>query len=230
MDVMHVSTSSIGRYNVAYTVANFISSLGNASGKAISPLLNGFYKIGDDKSARNLIFVLQGCFFVMTFILCLWMKELFSFLIRNENLAQMYYLGIILVMAYNYRPMYYGANAKLMFAEKTNVLWKVTFGAGLINIILNLLLIPIFGFEVAAITTFIGYMFMGYSGFYFKVFKEINSANYYPLFWIAMNVVITVITYFAVELPFGYKIIMSLLSGALGILFVLRMNKFFKKQ
>ena len=35
-----------------------------------------------------------------------------------------------------------------MYTEKTNVLWRVTLGAGLINVILNFSLLPIYGFEV----------------------------------------------------------------------------------
>src|SRR5690606_22406584 len=115
-----------------------------------------------------------------------------QFLIRNEVLSQMYPLGIVIIMGYNYRPMYFGANTKLMFAEKTNVLWKVTFVAGLINVMLNFLLIPYFGFEAAAFTTFVSLMFMGYIGFYLKIFKDINAANFYPLAWLTATVILSI--------------------------------------
>jgi O-antigen/teichoic acid export membrane protein len=225
MDVMQVGTGNIGKYNVAYTVGSVMNSLGTASGLAIGPILIKFYKERKEETAKNLVFILQISFFLITFGLCIWMKELFSFLIRNEELAQMYYLGIIIVMAYNYRPMYLGFSTKTMFNEHTNVMWKVTLGAGLINVLLNLLLIPFFGFEVAAITTFVAYMFMGYVGYYFKVFKEINSAKYYPVFWILLTIALTVLAYYAVELSMWVKIGISLAVSGFAFIFIYRLNK-----
>ena len=208
------------------TVGNVMNSVGTASGMAIGPLLNGYYKAGKEESAKYLIFILQIAFFLLTFGLCIWMKEIFAFLIRNENLAQMYYLGIIIVMAYNYCPMYFGVNAKLMFREKTNVIWKVTLVAGIINVILNLSLIPIIGFEVAAVTTFLAYMFMGYAGYFFKAFKEVNSVTYYPFLWFILTILLTIIAYYAVELSsLIIKIGITLGILAAGLIFIWKYNK-----
>jgi O-antigen/teichoic acid export membrane protein len=225
MDVMRVGTGDIGKYNVAYTVGSVMNSLGTASGLAIGPLLNKYYKENKEKPAKELVFILQLTFFLITFLVCLWMKEAFTFLIRNEALAKMYYLGIIIVMAYNYRPMYLGFSTKIMYNEFTNIMWKVTFGAGLINVILNLLLIPIFGFEVAAFTTFFGYLFMGYSGYYFKAFKGINKVNYYPGFWIIITVFLTIIVYYAVELPLFAKGAISGLVSIFASFLIFKINK-----
>jgi|25_taG_2_1085351.scaffolds.fasta_scaffold00878_3 O-antigen/teichoic acid export membrane protein len=225
MDLMSVNTGAVGKYNVAYTVGKFMNSLGVAGGLAIGPLVTKMYKDNNEEAAKNLIFILQISFFLITFGLCIWMKEVFVFLIRNDNLAQMYYLGVIIVMAYNYRPMYLGFSTKIMFWEKTNVMWKVTLGAGLINVILNLILIPFFGFEVAAITTFVAYMFMGYAGYYFKVFKEINTANYYPFLWIAITIILTVLAYYTVELPIPYKVGITLIAVFFAILSIFKINK-----
>ncbi|MBE7639223.1 oligosaccharide flippase family protein [Salegentibacter sp. BLCTC] len=225
MDVMKVGTGDIGKYNVAYTVGSVMNSLGTASGLAIGPLLNKYYKEKKEEPAKNLVFILQISFFLLTFGVCIWMKELFSFLIRNEELAKMYYLGVIIVMAYNYRPMYLGFSTKTMFNEKTNIMWKISFGAGIINVLLNLLLIPFFGFEVAAFTTFVGYMFMGYSGYYFKGFKEINSASYYPIFWITLTMALTITAYYAVELSKELKIGISLGVSILALIFIRRLNR-----
>ncbi|QCK15919.1 MATE family efflux transporter [Mangrovivirga cuniculi] len=224
MDVMKVPTANIGRYNIAYTVGKFTNSLGTASGLAVGPLLNGYYKKNDDKSAAGLIFILQISFLIITFILSIWMKELFGLLIKNVELASMYYLGVIIVMAYNYRPMYFGANAKLMYIEKTNLLWRVTFGAGIINLLLNICFIPIFGFEVAAYTTFVSYMVMGYSGYYFKVFSDNSDAKFYPMFWLLLTIILTVFAKITVEFEQQYKIFISFITLGIGTLFIYKIN------
>ncbi len=126
-----------------------------ASGLALGPLMNEHYIKKDDVGARNLVFILQIAFFFGTFLLCLWLREFFSIMIRNADPAQMYPLGSSSLWGYNYRPMYFGANNALFFAEKTNLLWRVTLVAGLINVVLNFIAIPIFGFEAAGVTTYI---------------------------------------------------------------------------
>jgi len=225
MDMLKVDTSYIGKYNVAYTVSGIMGSLGNASGLAIVPLLNRMYKNGHDEKGKWLVFALQIIFFALSFSMCVWMKEIFELLIKNNELAQMYPLGIVIVMAYNYRPMYLGANAKLIFSEKTNVLWKVTLIAGLINVLLNFIFIPIYGFQVAAYTTFISLMFMGYSGFFYRVFREISNVKYYPLIWLFINIILTILAYFAVEYHIVHKMIITSILLCLSLLSLYLVNR-----
>ncbi|RPA68087.1 lipopolysaccharide biosynthesis protein [Cyclobacteriaceae bacterium YHN15] len=218
MDLVQIQTGEIGKYNAAYTVGNMVQQLGVAAGLAIGPILTQEFKKKNDLAARNYVFLLQGFFLIFTFILSIWLKEIFHFLIKNEVLSQMYSLGIIIVMSYNYRPMYFGSNAKLMFEEKTNIIWKVTFVAGLINVVLNLILLPIYGFEVAAYTTFIALMYMGYAGYFLPVFKKINRINFYPLRWLILTCILSVIAYYMVELNFSHKILITILGFGISFM------------
>lgn len=231
MDWLKVSTGDIGKYNVAYTIGGYVEKIAVASGLAIGPLMNEAFKRGDDYKARNLVFILQISFWLLTFIISLWLKEIFYFLIRNDILNKMYPLAVIIIMSYNYKPMYFGANSKLFYAEKTNILWKITFMAGFGNLMLNLLLIPIFGYKVAAVTTFICLIYMGYIGFFMKTFKQINTANFYPLLWLIGTMVLTIIAYYLVEVKVFYKAIISIITLALGLSTIWKMNQiFFDKE
>ncbi|MBD3627917.1 lipopolysaccharide biosynthesis protein [Cyclobacterium sp.] len=209
MDLLNVSTGDIGKYNVAYSIGNIAQQIGVASGYAVGPMMMEKYKKGDDLGARNLVFVLQILFLFGTFFCCIWLREIFAFLIRNETLANMYALGIIIIMSYNYRPMYMGANNKLFYTENTNVLWKVSFSAGVINLISNFLLIPLYGFEIAAFTTFVSLMFMGYIGFFLKIFRTINTAEYYPFRWLLSTILLTGLAYYLVDFTIEIKLIIS---------------------
>ncbi|MEB2777500.1 lipopolysaccharide biosynthesis protein [Algoriphagus sp. D3-2-R+10] len=215
MDVLGVGVDKIGKYNAAYMVGNIFQQIGVAAGFAVGPMMMQKFKEGKDIVARNLIFGLQFAFFVLTFLASIWLKELFSFLLRSPGLDQLYSLGIIIIMGYNYRPMYMGSSNKLFFVEKTNIIWKVTFVAGIINVVLNSIFIPIYGFEVAAYTTFISLMFMGYIGFFIPSIKAENPVNYHPLAWLIMTIGLTVGAYFIVDFPMHLKIVITLL--VLGI-------------
>jgi len=212
MNLVGVNTSDVGRYNVSYMFGSVVQSVGMASGLALGPLMNERYIQKDDIGARNLVFVLQVTFFFGTFLLCLWLREVFSLMVRNADLAQMYPLGIIIIMGYNYRPMYLGANNALFFAEKTNLLWRVTLTAGLINVVLNFITIPIFGYQAAGITTFVALMYMGYAGYYFKIFKQINTAEYYPMRWLIATIVLTVVAFLLRDTTWIVKSITSIVT------------------
>jgi O-antigen/teichoic acid export membrane protein len=188
-----------------------------AAGFAIGPMMMQKFKEGKDIVARNLIFGLQFAFFVLTFLMSIWLKELFSFLLRSPGLAEMYSLGIIIIMGYNYRPMYMGSTSKLFFVEKTNIVWKVTFVAGLINVILNSVFIPIYGFEVAAYTTFISLLFMGYIGFFIPSIKEVNDTDYHPFKWLLLTCGLTILALFIVDYPVQIKLLITLLVIAISV-------------
>lgn len=225
MEFSNVGTENIGRYNFAYIIGNIFQTLGIASGKAIGPLMNQAYKDEDQLLARNIVFFLQSLFLLATLTIALWMKEIFSVMVNNDALAQLYPLAIIIMMGYNYRPMYMGSITKLSYMEKTNIIWKVTFVAALINVILNIILIPILGYKVAAITTFISFMFMGYYGFYLKIFRELNTVNFYPHLWFLGTVATSVAGYFLVELPMSYKLLFSILFVIVFLYLLKRFNK-----
>jgi O-antigen/teichoic acid export membrane protein len=225
MDLVQVGTGEIGKYNIAYTVGNMMKIIGNATGLAVGPFLNEFFKSKDEKSARSLIFLLQISFFIITFTLCIWLKEIFYFLIRNETLREMYYLGVVIVMSYNYRPMYIGSSAKLMYEEKTNILWRISLLAGILNVILNVIFIPFIGFEFAAFSTFVSFMYMGYSGYFFNIFKEVNTLNYFPSRWIVTTILLTILVYYIVEWLFIAKMIISIITILLGFFIINRIQQ-----
>ncbi|MGO4911496.1 lipopolysaccharide biosynthesis protein [Leeuwenhoekiella sp. W20_SRS_FM14] len=224
MDWFKVSTGDIGKYNLAYNFGNVFNSLGTACGMAITPLVNKMYKKSDDQGAKRLIFLLQLSFFAITFFSCIWLKEIFNLMISNEALAKMYPLGIIIIMAYNYRPMYLGAVSKLFYVEKTNMLWKLTLTAGLINLILNIIFIPIYGIEAAAITTFICLIYMGYAGYFSTSFKSVNNVQYYPLIWAVSTILLTVLASLIVDLNIEYKLLITFTLIPLAVFLVLKLK------
>ena len=126
-------------------------------------------------------------------------------------------------MSYNYRPMYMGSVNKLFFVEKTNIVWKVTFGAGVLNVFLNLIFIPKYGFEVAAYTTFISLMFMGYIGYFIPSIKKLNPVNYHPIKWLVLTIGLTIAAFYFSELSLNFKVLFSvfvaIVTLVLGLLF-----------
>tara|TARA_B110000114_G_C15015738_1_gene366751 strand:- start:772 stop:1143 length:372 start_codon:yes stop_codon:yes gene_type:complete len=116
--------------------------------------------------------------------------------------------------------MYLGANNRLFYIEKTKVLLKISFVAGLANVLMNLIFIPIYGFEVAAITTYVSLMYMGYSGYYLKVFKDNNNLNYYPLLWLLTTLILTISAIYIVELDLVIKVLVNIILAFVFFVFI----------
>mgnify|MGYP003627479008 CR=1 FL=1 len=224
MKLLGIGTNDIGKYNASYMIGNVFQQIGIAAGKAVGPMLYETYKNRDPITERKIIFNTQAAFLTIAFSFSLWMKEIFYLAIKNEVLSNMYVLGIIIVMSYTYRPMYQGANSKLFFLEKTKILLKITFIAGISNVILNIILIPYFGFKIAAITTYASLMYMGYVGYFLKDFRNNNTLKYYPIQWLLTTIILTLSVCYLVEINFIFKIIITLLTLLVLFFFLKKIN------
>ncbi|WP_312906081.1 lipopolysaccharide biosynthesis protein [Sphingobacterium multivorum] len=218
MKFLGVSVEGIGRYNAAQVPGNLMSSATYAANQAVSPLLLQAYKANDRQLEKKLNYIVMIAFLTFTSILCLFLKELLPLVIKSNGLEDIYPIALIIIMAYNYRPMYVAANNRLFYMEKTKALLKVTSTAALISILLNVVLIYLFGSIAAAITLFISFMYMGYSGFFIKEFRESQGTNHHPLYWLCITLLLTVFVYFGVELNLIFKTCSALVILCMGLI------------
>src|SRR5438067_1853612 len=169
MNLMRINISQIGLYNAAYRFGNYFELAGEAMGMAVGPQYTKLYTentISSLQVARKLTYVLMSFFLLGSFIVAIWLREVFLFLFRNPELQTAYGIGIIIFMSYAFRPMYWSSLIKLSTGEQTSALWKVTFTGGLLNIILNLIFLKQYGIFAAAVSTFVSLLFIGFAGFY----------------------------------------------------------------
>ena len=114
-------------------------------------------------------------------------------------------------MSYSYRPIYIGCTGVLFYKEKTSMLWKITFIAGLISVIGNIIFIPIYGVNAAALITFISLLYMGFAGFMFDAVKANNKANLKPSMWFIINVLSLLIVCYTYSYEVNYKILINII-------------------
>ncbi|MFD3000200.1 lipopolysaccharide biosynthesis protein [Pontibacter toksunensis] len=227
MDVLQVPLQRIGFYNIASSFGLYFAAAANAVVQAASPMYMRLYAKSVSREAaleaRQLTFSLQALFLFATFLLALWMKEIFVLLIKNEALQAAYPLAIIILMGYNYRPMYLAVINLLVYKEKSKVLWKVSTVAGIANVILNFLLVPFFGIKAAAFTTFASLMYMGYAGYLLKEYKLLKQINHYPWWWLSLTVLALLVVYFLADAAVAAKLSITAVLGLAGL--VLLMNR-----
>jgi len=225
MERLEVSTANIGSYSFAANFGNLFASITQATNTAISPFLLGHYKNKEDLQARNLIFLWQIGVYVLFFVAALWLKEIFTIIVKNETLAALYPMAIILIMAQSYRPMYVGGLQKLFYENKTSQLFKVTLLAGVINVGLNLIFIPIYGYIFAVFSTYFTFLIQGYIFYFFKSFKAINPVKFYPFFWLFLQLILSVAVYCLRDVVPLYKVVISIVVIAVGASALYKLSK-----
>jgi O-antigen/teichoic acid export membrane protein len=221
MNIQHVNTQDIGVYNVAYMWGNYVDIIGNAVGMAVGPM---YFKLYADKNSENIIYhltqFLQILFLIGPFILSMFTKELFQLFINNSELKQAYSISIIIIMGYSYRPLYWTVINRLQYHNYTSQLWKITLIGGFINLILNFIFIPIFGYQSSAIVTFISLLYIGISGFYLKSFKELDVKEYNQIKWFIIIIIFTIIAYLIKDIYLYYKIYISIFVLSISFFYI----------
>jgi len=213
MSQNNVSTQNIGLYNVAYMWGNYIDIFGNAVGMAVGPMYLKMYSEkleANENKILQLTQFLQLLFLIGPFLIAIWSRELFLIFINNRDLQQSYDLSIIIIMGYSYRPLYWNVVNRLQFHNKTNQLWKISLVGGLINLVLNVILIPIYGYKIAAVTTFFALMYIGFFGYFLKVFKELDQNKNYPILWLIAISFFTGLAYILKDINWMYKLILCI--------------------
>lgn len=209
---LSISTANIGLYDFAYRFAGYSRVFSESIHQASTPLLIKDYKFNNRTSyLRDMIFLQSFVVCFASFAISIWLKELFQIMVRNEDLANTYGMGIILTMAYAYKPMYTAMATVFYYHEKTKEFWKISFVGGLINIILNVILIPIYGFKIAVLTTFLSFLYIGFSGFIVTSFKTIYPHRFKPVQWIIYITVLLVISYSFKDATIIIKLILTLI-------------------
>lgn len=212
MNLMGIPIGQIGLYNVGYRFGNYFELAGEAAGMAVSPQYVRLYTENKEESlqqARSLSFVLMIFFLLAAFVGSLWLKEIFQILFRNPELQAAYSIGIIILMGYAYRPMYWSSLIRLSTTGNTNMLWRVSFVAGVLNVVLNLIFLKQYGIYAAAISTLISLIYVGFAGFYLQQYKRMNNLAHYPHFWIAAILVLTAAAYFLRDVNWKYKVVFT---------------------
>ncbi|MGY6523506.1 MAG: lipopolysaccharide biosynthesis protein [Mongoliitalea sp.] len=222
MERYNVSTGDIGVYSLSYTLGMYINIVANAINQAVSPNLLIFVKEKKWKSFENLVGLFQSMIFLVCVYASIWVSDWMPLLIRNVELNQYPELFVIIALSYSGWPLYAGCFSVLFYNEKTSMLWKITTMAGVINVILNIVLIPFFGFKVAAWTTLFAMLYQSFSGFLFKQYKENSKADLSPNFWFVMVLLAVLVSMNVFDKSIFTKILASSFFSIIVIVFVLK--------
>jgi O-antigen/teichoic acid export membrane protein len=228
-----VALTNIGEYNLAYSFSNYFGSFNNSMNSILSPIYFKCFAMKDQKKSIRFTNSLTILWFIFILICCLlicvWCKEIFSLLYRNPDFSDIYRYVPFLLIGMMYRPFYVVCVDKNIYFEKTKNILLISLGGGVINLILNLIFIPIYGLQAALYTTFFSYLYMGFSGFYIKSLRKNIDFSYNPVIFIATIVLTLLFGVLVRDVDLLLKILITiLLILTIIILYKFKLSSFIK--
>lgn len=203
-------TDKAGMYSVAYTLATILTFVLNSINNSYVPWFYG--KLRDNKGKENKPMA-TGISALMAFLLLAVIALAPEIITIMAGQSYREAIWVVPPVAMSILLLFYSQlfiNLEFYYEEKTMLVWG-SVGAALLNIVLNWLLIPIFGFVAAGYTTLASYVVFALSNYFtLKIIAKRNNTTF---------------DYFDLKVLIGIFLIFALLSFtamALYELFIIR--------
>jgi O-antigen/teichoic acid export membrane protein len=213
-----VSSHANALYSVAYTISQVIAILWMSMNNAWSPwayekMDNKEYDSLFKNSKPYLIF-----FLIVVFLFMLVAPELLLIMGGNEYLETKYVIPPVMI-GYVFQFVYsLYVNIEFYHKKQKNIAFG-TIIACVINIILNYILIPRFGYIAAAYTTLIGYISLYVIHYIFV--KKLGCTSWYDNRFFLKMLIISLFSLLVSNLLFKFNIIRYFIIGLIAIGFII---------
>lgn len=221
-------TGEAAMYGVAYNLAMILNFILNAINGAYVPWMYGKIKKGRDienKSISIMLIILMGLM-----ILCvIWFAPEIVLIMAGKKYEAAIY--VVAPVAMSLLLLFYCQlfiNVEFYYEEKKMLVYG-SVGAAVLNIVLNYLLIPVFGFVAAGYTTLASYIVFALSNYYTMrlVLKRRslpdNMYDYKALLW--LFIVFMIVGFVGVAL-YGNLIVRIIVALFVLVIMILNRNKF----
>ncbi len=172
MSQYHISYDEIGLFSHGSTMGDYAVVITSALVTALIPQMQRAYRNSDFATYRKLYALCQAVALTTTFIICVWMPEIYSLLIRNEHLAQSSEIASLLCFANVVYSFYVFMSAPAFIEKNTMQLLWLVFVPGSLNFLLCYTLIPFFGYRVAILSTILSYWSQLFIPFFIKYYRK----------------------------------------------------------
>ena len=189
---LYVNLQSIGIYDIGYRISStFQSALGFPIDSTLQPLI--YEKEGDSNAIKSFLKKMTTYYYALGMgiglLISFFSYELIKIvLFNNQSIMPAYKILPVLIFGHVIHVLGNFLGWGIILKKKSWTLTLIMFFSLLINIVLNLKLVPLFGINGAAYATLISY-------FLWSVLKIYFSKKYYQLNFELINLsVITIIT------------------------------------
>ena len=223
-----VGTGEAAMYGVAYNLAMILNFILNAINGAYVPWMYGKIKEGRGEENKPISLVLVTLMGLMILSVIWFAPEIILIMAGKQYEAAIY---VVAPVAMSLLLLFYCQlfiNVEFYYEEKKMLVYG-SIGAAILNIVLNYLLIPVFGFVVAGYTTLASYIAFAFSNFVTmryvlkKRFLLDNMYDYKAL--LGLFITFMIVGFIGVAL-YGNLIARIVVTLFVLVLMILNRNKF----
>jgi O-antigen/teichoic acid export membrane protein len=225
MSLYNVSIDNIGLYSNGYQTGEYISVIIIGIFTALGPSLQRAFRTNDK---LKLLYYLRLTFIsiaLMVLLFSLWAHVFYDIFIRNETLKDAYRIAVAIAFSFMFYSIYAYLSLPVFIKKKTqHILWLVFFPA-IINIVLNIIFIPFFGYKCVAYTTVASYwtvpLFAFIHPFYRSEMTEMLGNFRKELFCYLISgiVLFLLVVLFFYQLNFQNLILATIVTGFFYVIF-----------
>lgn len=203
MNFYSINTMDIGLYYNGYQVSEYTNMVLLGLCTAISPLFQKTFRGNEFDKVYSYYKVSMFLSIIIIFLSSLWMREFYVLFIHNNELQPAYEVARLNVLSYLPTVLYFFLSAKILIEKNTKYILWLIFLPAMTNILLNILLIPTYGYIAAVYTTILSYWIILLLPFIHPFFK----ASYRKMFgslwslgiFIFISIFIFIISYYSSE-------------------------------
>lgn len=194
--IKFVSMSDVGIYAIIDKVANMLKLMTSNFGKAFTPFFMTNNSNAVSMNLSQMILITNYIFLGFLLGLTLFSKVILDFI--QDGLEIYAYLTVVLSTAFIFKNLEMYLTNFLLDNKQTKYISIISFSAAILNIVLNLIFIPIYGIVAATITTTISY-FIGFMVAYYYVDRKFQYFEF-PFLKVSLDFlfvgILVLLTYF----------------------------------
>lgn len=212
MDILGVSVVSIGLYSNGYSIGENSNVVITGISIALSPVLQRIFREKNIVKMKYYYRLSNLIISVFILLVIFWMKEFYMIFVKNESLQPAYIVAILTSVSYLVNATAYMYLSTSIFINKTtNKILYLVFLPAIVNILLNFIFIPIYGFMAALYTTIFTYWLVFALPFLFTYFRDIIrnmiGSRKIMLEGLLINILVLGIAFFCYDINYIWKII-----------------------
>jgi O-antigen/teichoic acid export membrane protein len=223
-----IPMEEIGFFSNGYMMGDYITIITVAVVTALSPKMQELYRDKKLLEFRNIYYFSQGIAIFAIVLFSVWLPEIYKYLIRNQELQQSSLIARYICFANAVLPLYLFMSTIAFIEKRTKQLLWLVFVPGILNIVLTILLIPIWGYKVAVITTMVSYWSLLCIPIFIKYHNTRTKAWLGDLSKLGLLFVVLIASFYVSlivsDLVFQYKLLFTFLSGILMAVFLYKFS------
>ncbi len=230
MQIIGVSFHDIGLYSNGYQIGSYINIITAAMITAVLPKIQEMFRSNQFKQLKSLYLFIQITTITGIFLFSIWIPQIYEILIRNKELKEASFIAFIICFSNIVFPFYAFISTTAFIEERTyKLLWLILL-PGIVNIILNFVFIPIYGYKSAIFTTLVSYWLQLLIPLFEPYFKNkvrlIFGTIKFPILLLFLLIFILLLSIFIVKISIIAKTILTIILIMLYLMYFKRQKDF----